>query len=108
MTTLSASTTTLSSPVVQAQTQDDKGKTNSAAIAVPIVLVLLIIIVLIGGWIYYAYTHPETGSGQWLIEHRPSLLRQRLSNLFKWDMQTGEKYLVKNDDIDISMQESSA
>jgi hypothetical protein len=41
--------------------------TNTAAIAVPVVLTL-VIVGLVGGWMYYAFTHPNTASGQWLIE----------------------------------------
>ena len=41
--------------------------TNTAATVVPIVLVL-VIVGLVGGWMYYAFTHPNTPSGQWLIE----------------------------------------
>ena len=41
--------------------------TNTAAITVPVVLTL-VIVGLVGGWMYYAFTHPNTASGQWLIE----------------------------------------
>jgi len=41
--------------------------TNKAAIAVPVVLIL-VLVGLVGGWIYYAFTHPNTASGQWLTE----------------------------------------
>ena len=41
--------------------------TSKAAIAVPVVLVL-VIVGLVGGWMYYAFTRPNTPSGQWLIE----------------------------------------
>ena len=40
---------------------------NMAVIVVPIALIL-VIVGLVGGWIYYAYTRPNTASGQWLIE----------------------------------------
>ena len=40
---------------------------NTPVIVVPVVLIL-VIVGLVGGWIYYAYTRPNTASGQWLIE----------------------------------------
>jgi hypothetical protein len=41
--------------------------TNTAVIVVPITLIL-VVVGLVGGWMYYAYTRPNTASGQWLIE----------------------------------------
>jgi len=53
--------------------ENKENKTNVALI-VGIILVFLLIIVVIGVFFYYAYTHPQSKSGMWLIEHRPSRL----------------------------------
>ncbi|XP_063421294.1 uncharacterized protein LOC134706356 [Mytilus trossulus] len=102
------SSTTLSSsnqPQVQRNTQG-KESSNKAAVVVPIVLFLLLIVGLVGGWVYYAYTHPNTSAGQWLIEHRPSQLKSRFSDMFKRSTETGEKYKVKNEDIEFNMDDN--
>lgn len=36
-----------------------------------IVIVVVLVLVLVGfvvGWVYYAYTHPTSASGMWLME----------------------------------------
>ncbi|CAC5393487.1 Plexin domain-containing protein 2,Plexin domain-containing protein 1 [Mytilus coruscus] len=108
--TTTVSSTTISSPNqpnVERHTQR-KESYNKAAVIVPIVLFLLLIVGLIGSWVYYAYTHPNTSAGQWLIEHRPSQLKSRFSDMFKRSTETGEKYKVKNEDIEFDMDESVA
>ncbi|XP_052095546.1 serine-rich adhesin for platelets-like [Mytilus californianus] len=108
--TTTVSSTTISSPNqphVERHTQR-KESYNKAAVIVPIVLFLLLIVGLVGSWVYYAYTHPNTSAGQWLIEHRPSQLKSRFSDMFKRSTETGEKYKVKNEDIEFNMDESVA
>ncbi|XP_071158432.1 mucin-2-like [Mytilus edulis] len=106
--TTTVSSNTISSPnqpQVERHTQV-KESSNKAAVVVPIVLFLLLIVGLVGGWVYYAYTHPNTSAGQWLIEHRPSQLKSRFSDMFKRSTETGEKYKVKNEDIEFNMDDN--
>lgn len=41
---------------------------NEATIILPIASVFVLLIGVVGIWIYYAYTHPNTRSGKLLIE----------------------------------------
>jgi hypothetical protein len=41
---------------------------NEATIILPIASVFVLLIGVVGIWIYYAYTHPNTRSGKFLIE----------------------------------------
>ena len=101
-------TTQKMSQIPKAEKQTvEKDSTNTAAIAVPVVLTL-VIVGLVGGWMHYAFTHPNTASGQWLIEHRPSQLKARLAEKFKWSTETGDKYKINNEEIEIDFQESLA
>ncbi|KAK2152147.1 hypothetical protein LSH36_338g00012 [Paralvinella palmiformis] len=64
-----------------------------AIIAVVITICLLLVITVV---LIYGYLTPQSTIGLWLIEHRPSQLRQRLSNVhfFKRNDGGAEKYEV--------------
>merc|ERR1719239_479593 len=56
-------------------------ESKSPVTTVVVVLVIAFLIALIGGigfWVYYAYTHPTSKSGMWLMEHRPSQLGAKI------------------------------
>ncbi|XP_052095556.1 plexin domain-containing protein 2-like isoform X3 [Mytilus californianus] len=63
-----------------------------------IVLVLLILIVAIVGWFVYAYRNPTSASGMWLMEHRPSVMKQKIVNMKFWKRttETGDKYKIES------------
>lgn len=46
---------------------------SSSVTTILIVVIVLAVIGLLGGLFFYAYRHPESSAGRWLIEHRPSL-----------------------------------
>lgn len=73
---------------------------DSATIAgvVVAVIILVALVVGIGGWFFYAYTHPTSASGQWMINHRPSEMKAKMSKMKFWkkDSGTGEKYRVES------------
>ncbi|KAK2184049.1 hypothetical protein NP493_285g00000 [Ridgeia piscesae] len=61
------------------------------------VFMLLIVVGALIGWVVYAYRNPNTRSGQWLIEHRPSRLKEQLAKVKFWkrgDESSGERYAV--------------
>lgn len=78
-----------SSSVVPIVTKDDK--TSEERIASPVtqherkassgfvttICAIFAIVVLGICWIFYAYTHPHTSSGQFLIQYRPNAWRWR-------------------------------
>ena len=43
---------------------------------IPVAVIVIVILALVGllgsvaGWVYYAYTHPTSRSGMWLMEVR--------------------------------------
>lgn len=41
---------------------------GSVAAVVAVVLILVVLFASIGIWVYYAYTHPTSASGMWLME----------------------------------------
>lgn len=63
-----------------------------------IVLVLVILIGAIVGWFVYAYRNPTSASGMWLMEHRPSVMKQKIVNMkfFKRTTETGDKYKIES------------
>ncbi|XP_061186138.1 plexin domain-containing protein 2-like isoform X2 [Saccostrea echinata] len=73
---------------------------DSATIAgvVVAVIILVALVVGIGGWFFYAYTHPTSASGQWMINHRPSEMKAKMSKMKFWkkDTGSGEKYRVES------------
>jgi len=50
---------------------------------IAILLVLFLIVLITSGFIY-AYLHPQSKAGIWLIEHRPSNLRAKLNQVKFW------------------------
>lgn len=72
----------------------DCGGSKTSATTVAVILVIAFIIILVGGigaWVYYAYTHPTSKSGMWLMEHRPSQLGAKI-RFWKSSNTSGSKY----------------
>jgi cell division protein FtsN len=46
----------------------NSGISSGATVAIVIVCIVLIIVIALGAWCFYAYTHPVTPSGLFLIE----------------------------------------
>lgn len=72
---------------------------NTATIAGAVVAVLILVLLIVGGvWFFYAYTHPTSASGQWMINHRPSEMKAKMSKMKFWkrDTASGEKYRVES------------
>ncbi|XP_052257536.1 plexin domain-containing protein 1-like isoform X4 [Dreissena polymorpha] len=68
---------------------------STVAIIVIVIVFVLVLIGGVGGWMYYAYTHPTTASGMWLMEHRPSQMKAKLANMKFWKRDSaGDKYAV--------------
>ncbi|XP_025095120.1 plexin domain-containing protein 2-like isoform X2 [Pomacea canaliculata] len=116
--TSSATTASASSPNIQTgthtlgdlertspatnQTQSskcDKEKSTNVAAIVAVVLILVLLFGGVGFWVLYAYTHPTSSSGIWLMEHRPSQMKARISNMKFWKRSTpnGTKYQVETE-----------
>ncbi|XP_060086155.1 plexin domain-containing protein 2-like [Ylistrum balloti] len=71
----------------------------SLGIVIAVIVILLILIGSIGGWVFYAYTHPQSSSGMWLMEHRPSQMKQKMAKMKFWKKTTssGEKYEIRSE-----------
>ncbi|KAL4221925.1 Plexin domain-containing protein 2 [Mactra antiquata] len=81
--------------------EKQSGDSNMSTKIGIIVLVVVVVVALIGsvvGWVYYAYTHPTSASGMWLMEHRPSQMKAKMSNMKFWKRNgtTGDKYAVES------------
>ncbi|XP_056007924.1 plexin domain-containing protein 2-like isoform X2 [Ostrea edulis] len=76
--------------------KSDKNATIAGVVIAVIILVALV--VGIGGWFFYAYTHPTSASGQWMINHRPSEMKAKMNKMKFWkrDTASGEKYRVES------------
>ncbi|KAK7477956.1 hypothetical protein BaRGS_00030785, partial [Batillaria attramentaria] len=77
-------------------------KSKSGTPVAVIVVVVLIVVLLFGGagvWVFYAYTHPTSASGIWLMEHRPSAMKDKIANIKFWKSSTpaGTKYQVESE-----------
>ena len=73
------------------ESKEREGANETVMIVVPMVVAVALIIVVIVVVYCYARTHPNTKSGQWLIEHRPSKLKEKFSNVsFSKDPETGD------------------
>ncbi|XP_060605179.1 plexin domain-containing protein 2-like isoform X2 [Ruditapes philippinarum] len=86
----------------QGKEKFDKKDSNSVDAQTGIIVVVVVIVVAlfgaIGGWVYYAYTHPTSASGMWLMEHRPSQMKAKMSNMKFWNRNgtSGDKYAVES------------
>ncbi|GFS07359.1 plexin domain-containing protein [Elysia marginata] len=62
--------------------EETNGKCKDKKFPVAVVVVVVLAIVgLVGtliGWVYFAYTHPTSKSGMWLMEHRPSQIKAKI------------------------------
>ncbi|XP_071158422.1 plexin domain-containing protein 2-like isoform X2 [Mytilus edulis] len=78
--------------------QRQKNTQQAVGGIIGIVLVLLILIVAIVGWFVYAYKNPTSASGMWLMEHRPSVMKQKMANMKFWKRttETGDKYKIES------------
>ena len=78
-------------------TQEDSDKALETVI--PIVVVCSVLLILVGFWVVYARRHPNTSSGRWLIENRPSRIKGKISDSFSnvnfsRDSETGDKVRI--------------
>ncbi|XP_069110868.1 plexin domain-containing protein 1-like isoform X2 [Argopecten irradians] len=78
---------------------NNKNKDFSLGIMIAVIVILLILIGSIGGWVFYAYKNPQSSSGMWLIEHRPSQMKQKMAKMKFWKKttSTGEKYEIRSE-----------
>nr|XP_022309894.1 plexin domain-containing protein 1-like isoform X1 [Crassostrea virginica] len=79
--------------------KDAKKGVSAATIGGVVVAVLFLTLLIMGGvWFFYAYTHPTSASGQWMINHRPSEMKAKMNKMKFWkrDSGTGEKYRVES------------
>ena len=82
-------------PKKEGQTaKEDSDKTLQ--IVIPIVVVCSVLLILVGVWVVYARTHPNTASGLWLTENRSSQIKEKMSDRFSnisfsKDSETGDK-----------------
>ncbi|XP_052091137.1 plexin domain-containing protein 2-like [Mytilus californianus] len=84
------------------------GSSDSAVVAIPIVLFLVIIVVLLGVWIYYARTHPNTRSGMWLIENSPRRIKEKISEITFFKNSSKEDGVCINSKYEIHENTSKA
>ncbi|XP_046334815.2 plexin domain-containing protein 2-like isoform X2 [Haliotis rufescens] len=109
-TTTPSSTTTASAPANARHSSADCGGNNTEGLCknpnnfpvgavVAIVILLLVVFVGVGVWVFYAYTHPTSASGMWLMEHRPSQMKEKIANIKFWKSSTptGTKYQVESE-----------
>ena len=81
-------------PPKEGQTaKEDSDKTLQ--IVIPIVVICSVLLILVGVWVVYARAHPNTASGQWLIENRPGQIKKTMSDgfsniSFSKDSETGD------------------
>ncbi|XP_071139437.1 plexin domain-containing protein 2-like [Mytilus edulis] len=75
--------TTTAAPRKQPQSDAVRSSesSDSAVVAIPIAIFVVIMLVLLGVWIYYARTHPNTRSGIWLIENSPRRIKEKISEI---------------------------
>ncbi|XP_059148939.1 plexin domain-containing protein 1-like isoform X2 [Physella acuta] len=66
------------------------------AVVVIVVLIIAALLASMAGWVYYAYTHPTSKSGMWLMEHRPSQMRANIK-FWKSSSDAGTKYKVESE-----------
>ena len=99
-TSTSIPTTTQKTSQIPKEEKQTGGKdsTNTALIVVPVVLIL-VMVGLVGGWMYYAYTRPNTASGIWLTE-RGQATRQ-LKTSFAVKFKRSNKCKLVNEDIEV-------
>ncbi|XP_021367477.1 plexin domain-containing protein 1-like [Mizuhopecten yessoensis] len=78
---------------------NNKNKDLSLGIVIAVIVLLLILIGSIGGWVFYAYRNPTSSSGMWLMEHRPSQMKQKMAKMKFWKKttSTGEKYEIRSE-----------
>ena len=71
----------------------------TVAVVVAVVLIVGALLVATGVWFFYAYTHPYSASGIWLMEHRPSQMKAKLDKFKFWKKETpgGAKYAVESE-----------
>ncbi|CAL1533805.1 unnamed protein product [Lymnaea stagnalis] len=86
---------------VETKNPCENGKCNKKSefpVAVVVVVVLIVCGLLgsVGGWLYYAYTHPTSKSGMWLMEHRPSQIKANIK-FWKNNSDAGTKYKVESE-----------
>ncbi|XP_005090463.2 plexin domain-containing protein 2 isoform X1 [Aplysia californica] len=74
----------------------DDDKKQTTVIVVLVVAFILVLVGAAGGWVYYAYTHPTSRSGMWLMEHRPSQIKAKIK-FWKSSSASSAKYQTETD-----------
>ncbi|KAK3731731.1 hypothetical protein RRG08_035400 [Elysia crispata] len=85
-------------PIFIDKCADGKCKKKEFPVAV-VVVVVLAVVGLLGsmiGWVYYAYTHPTSRSGMWLMEHRPSQIKAKIK-FWKSNSDSSAKYKAETE-----------
>jgi hypothetical protein len=93
----------ITDPLYSSFIQDpcSEGKCNkksdfSTAVIVVVVLIIVGVLAGLAGWGYYAYTHPTSRSGLWLMEHRPSQIKSKIK-FWKSSSDADTKYKVESE-----------
>ncbi|KAK6165908.1 hypothetical protein SNE40_022722 [Patella caerulea] len=83
------------SDTVKAYVSASQGFPVAAVVAI---IFILILIIALGVWLFYAYTHPTSTSGMWLLENRPSQMKEKLAKMTFWKKTTsaGTQYQVES------------
>lgn len=69
-------------PTNPPQTKKPKAPESSSHVGIIVIVVIVVVLIAaLAGWCLYAYKNPNTSSGLWLMEHRPS---QWKSLFMKW------------------------
>ena len=98
--TTTSMTTTGNTEKPQKEGQTPKeGSDKTLQIVIPIVVICSVLLILVGVWVVYARAHPNTASGQWLIENRPSQIKKKISDRFSnisfsKDSETGDRIRI--------------
>ncbi|KAL3832465.1 hypothetical protein ACJMK2_024105 [Sinanodonta woodiana] len=87
-------------PITQNQVELASGSRNASMIAMLVILGLIVLGSLVAFFVY-AYRNPTSAPGQWLIQNRPSALRERIKNVrnnfFKSFSDSSEKYRLESE-----------
>ncbi|XP_050418614.2 plexin domain-containing protein 2 isoform X2 [Patella vulgata] len=77
---------------------NDSASAGFPVAAVIAIIFILILIIALGVWLFYAYTHPTSTSGMWLLENRPSRMKEKLAKMTFWKKTTsaGTQYQVES------------
>ncbi|RUS91581.1 hypothetical protein EGW08_000696 [Elysia chlorotica] len=85
-------------PISVDRCADGTCKKDEFPVAVVVVVVLAVVALLASmiGWVFYAYTHPTSRSGMWLMEHRPSQIKAKIK-FWKNSSDSSAKYKAESE-----------